>query len=81
MTPTARTAGHALAFTALALAFAAAAQAPITTPDAGGGGVAWLFAVFVAAAVGGIFLFVLWLVRGPTPRAPETPPGAAPDRR
>ncbi len=72
MNPPARTAGHALALTALAIAFAAAAQAPVHDPHPQAGGLLpWLFAALVAAAIVGVFLFVLWMVRpsGRPPRA------------
>ena len=74
MTPLARTAGSALAFTSLVLAFAAAAQAQAYAPPQTNGALAWVFAAFVAVAVVGIFLFVLFLVRGPS----VEPPGAHP---
>lgn len=71
MNPPARTAGHALALTALAIAFAAAAQAPVHDPHPqGGGALPWLFAALVAAAIVGVFLFVLWIVR-PSARPPR----------
>lgn len=78
MNPLARTAGHALAMTALAIAFAAAAQAPVHDPRPQGGGLLpWLFAALVAAAIVGVFLFVLWMVRRPSSRPPASmPPGA-----
>lgn len=79
MIPAARQAGHAMALAALAVAFAAAAQAPIydPAPRSGGGGLAWLFAAFVLVAVAGVFLVVLWLVKGPAPRQPGMPPPGA----
>jgi ABC-type transporter Mla subunit MlaD len=39
-----------------------------------------VFAVFVGAAIVAIFLFVLWVVRGPARREPGHPPGSARDR-
>ncbi|BDG03948.1 hypothetical protein [Anaeromyxobacter oryzae] len=78
MTPLARTAGLALAVTALVLAFAAAAQTSAYDPTPGTTGILpWVFALFVGVAIVGIFLFVLWIVRGPAPRSPDRPPGAA----
>ncbi|MGC4000216.1 MAG: hypothetical protein QM767_23370 [Anaeromyxobacter sp.] len=76
-----RTAGSALAATSLVLAFAAGAQAPVYgAGDARmNGALPWIFALFAAAAILGIFLFVLWLVRGPSSRPPGAPPpGHAP---
>jgi hypothetical protein len=80
MNPLARAAGSAMALTAVALAAAAAAQGPISSPPSGGGALAWLFAAFVAAAIAGVFLVVLWLVRGPAVRPPDRPAGAARSR-
>lgn len=78
MTPLARTAGAALAATSLILAFAAAAQAQVARGEPQvGGWMPWVFAIFVAAAIGAIFVFVLWLVRAPSPREPGVPPGAS----
>jgi hypothetical protein len=71
VTPLARTAGWALAATALALAFAVAAQTSAYDSTPGStGALPWVFALFVGAAVVAIFLFVLWVVRPPsTPKA------------
>lgn len=78
MTPLARTAGAALAATSLVLAFAAAAQGQVARGEAQAvGWMPWVFAVFVAAAIGAIFVLVLWLVRPPDPREPGVPPGAS----
>lgn len=75
MNPPARTAGHALALTALVIAFAAAAQAPVhNQPPQGGGFLPWLFAALVAAAIVGVFLFVLWIVQRPSSRPPTARP-------
>lgn len=72
MTPLARTAGHALALTAVAIALAAGAQG--MRPH-GGGLMPWIFALVIAAAIGGVFLFVLWVVRPPETSAGERSPG------
>lgn len=83
MNPLARTAGHALALTALAVAFAAAAQGQLHEPRGGGGGVLpWVFAAFVAAAIVAVFLFVLWMVQRPALKPPpdERQHGALPLR-
>ncbi len=81
MNPLARTAGLSLAATALALAFAAVAQTSAYDPTPGTSGVLpWVFALFVCVAVLGIFLFVLWVIRGPAPRPPGRPPGTTRDR-
>jgi sterol desaturase/sphingolipid hydroxylase (fatty acid hydroxylase superfamily) len=81
MTPLARTAGLSLALTALVLAFAAAAQTNAYDPDPGTTGyLPWVFALLVGGAIVAIFLFVLWMARGPTPRTPDRPPGAARQR-
>ncbi len=78
MTPIARTVGSVLAVTSLVVAFAAAAQAQAYAPPQTAGGLAWVFALFVGVAVVAVFVLVLFLVRGPTPRQPgEPPPGAA----
>jgi hypothetical protein len=74
MTPLARTAGSMLAFTSLALAFAAAAQGQVAAAPSGGGAMPWVFAAFVGLAIVAIFVFVLYLVRGPTARSPGSPP-------
>lgn len=75
MTPLARTAGHALALTAVALALAAGAQTQGVGLGSRGGGLApWIFAGLVAAAIAGVFLFVLWVVRPPPARAPGERP-------
>ncbi len=76
MTPLARTAGHALAITAVALALASAAQAGMRPH--GGGLMPWIFALVIAAAIAGVFLFVLWVVRPPETSAGERPPGERP---
>jgi hypothetical protein len=73
MTPLARTAGHALALTALVIAFAAAAQAPVYDPHPPAGGfLPWIFAALVAVAIVAVFLFVLWVVQRPSARPPGT---------
>ena len=72
MTPIARTAGHALALTALGIALAAGAQ--VHGPRAAQGGLGpWIFAALVAASIGGVFLFVLWVL--PRPPAGARRPG------
>lgn len=72
MNPLARTAGHVLALTALVLAFAAAAQGPVYQPHAAADGILpWVFAVFVAAALVALFVFVLWVVNPPSFRRPD----------
>lgn len=72
MNPLARTAGHALALTALAIAFAAAAQGGVYDPSPPSDGLLpWLFAGLVGVAIVAVFLFVLWVVQ---------PPHAAPPR-
>jgi hypothetical protein len=78
MTPLARTAGHALALTAVALALAAGAQTQVVGAHAGGLA-PWIFAGLVAAAIAGVFLFVLWVVRPPA-RAPGERPRAVQHR-
>jgi hypothetical protein len=77
-----RSAGTALAAAALLLAFTAGAQGAVYGPSAeGGGALAWVFAGFVGAAVIAVFLVVLYLIRPPVPRQPDTPPpGSARDR-
>jgi hypothetical protein len=81
VTPLARSAGRALAGTALALAFAAAAQTSVYDSTPGTSGVLpWIFALFVGAAMIAIFLFVLWVVRPPSRRASQRPPGSARQR-
>lgn len=80
MTPLARTAGHALALTALAIAFAAAVRAPAAVRSPPGGLLPWLFAGLVAVAVVGVFVYVLWTAQRPAeepPATPAGPPGAA----
>ncbi len=77
----ARTAGGALAAVALLTAFAASAQTAAYGPHAeGGGALAWLFALFAAAAVLGVFLLVLTLGRRPEERPPGHLPGASRNR-
>lgn len=72
MTPIARTAGHALALTSLAIAFAAAAQGGVYDPSPPAGGfLPWLFAGLVGAAIVAVFLFVLWVVQPPHPPPPH----------
>jgi len=76
-----RTAGTALAATSLLLGFAAGAQGQAHSPGTGGGTLPWVFALFAAAAVLGVFLFVLFLGGGPPTRPPGAPPpGAARSR-
>lgn len=75
----ARTGGAALAVASLLAAFAASAQTAVYGPRAEGSGfLAWVFALFIAAAVLGVFLLVLTLVRGPT--QPDHPPGTSRNR-
>lgn len=77
----ARTAGASLAVVALVTAFAASAQTAAYGPRAeGGGALAWLFALFAAAAVLGVFLLVLTLGRRPEARPPGHVPGASRNR-
>ncbi len=77
----ARTAGASLAVVALVTAFAASAQTAAYGPHAeGGGALAWLFALFAAAAVLGVFLLVLTLGRRPEARPPGHLPGASRNR-
>lgn len=73
MTPIARTAGHALALTALGIALAAGAQVQVHPSAAQGGLGPWIFAALVAASIGGVFLFVLWVL--PRPPAGARRPG------
>jgi len=73
-----RAVGTGLALAALALAFAASAQTAAYGPGADTrGGLAWIFALFAGAAVLGIFLVVLSLVRPPGHRPGARPPGTA----
>ncbi len=73
MTPLARTAGHALALTALAIALAAGAEVQVHGPRAAQGGLGpWIFAALVAASIGGVFLFVLWVLPRPPADARRT---------
>lgn len=74
----ARTAGGALAAGALLTAFVASAQTAAYGPSVESNGILpWVFALFVAAAVIGVFLVVLALFRAPTHREGEELPGAA----
>ncbi len=75
----ARTAGAALAVIALLTAFAASAQGRTYGAPDENGALAWLFALFAAVAVLGIFLLVLTLVRGPA-RPRDRLPGTAKHR-
>ena len=75
----ARTAGAALAVIALVTAFAASAQSRTAGAPQAPGMIAWLFAIFVAVAVLGVFWLVLTLVRGPS-RPEDRLPGTAKDR-
>ena len=75
----ARTAGAALAAIALLTAFAASAQGRTAGAPQAPGALAWLFAVFVALAVLGVFWLVLTLVRGPS-RPIDRLPGTSRDR-
>lgn len=76
-----RTAGTLLAVASLVLAFAAAAQTAAYGPTTeSGGALAWLFALFVGAAVLAVFLVVLSLVRSPSRRPGSRLPGTARDR-
>ncbi len=76
-----RTVGLVLAAGALLVAFAAAAQTAAYGPRTESGGIlAWVFALFVGAAVLGIFLVVLSLVRTPSRRPGARMPGTARDR-
>lgn len=79
MTPLARTVGTTLAVTAIVLAFAAAAQSQAWSGGVGtsGGLLPWLFAAFAAAALVGVFLFVLWIVSDPRERHGDEPHGVA----
>jgi hypothetical protein len=71
-----RTIGTVLAMTSLALACAATAQTAAYKPGQAGGLLPWVFALFVGAALVGIFLLVLLLVRD-SPRYPAGgPPGS-----
>ncbi len=82
MIPQARSAGGALAACALLLAFAASAQTAAWDPHPGTTGILpWLFAIFAAVAIAGVFLPVLGLIRRPSGRAPgQAPPGSARQR-
>jgi hypothetical protein len=81
MIPQARSAGGALAFAALVLAFAASAQTAAWDPHPGTTGILpWLFAIFAAVAIAGVFLTVLWLVRRPSRAPGQAPPGSARQR-
>ena len=72
MNPLARTAGHALAITALAIACVAAAQGGAYDPSPPADGfLPWLFAGLVGATIVAVFLFVLWVVQ--PPHAPPRP--------
>lgn len=75
----ARTAGAALAGIALLTAFAASAQGRTAGAPRASGALPWLFAVFVAVAVLGVFWLVLTLVRGPS-RPPGRLPGTSKNR-
>jgi hypothetical protein len=77
----ARTAGGALAAVALLIAFAASAQTAAYGPQSeGSGALPWLFALFAAAAVLGVFLLVLTLGKRPGVRPPGHVPGASRNR-
>jgi hypothetical protein len=77
----ARTAGTTLALASLLLAFTAGAHGADRAPSAGGGALAWVFALFVGAAVIGVFLVVRHLVEPPLVRHPGArPPGSARER-
>jgi TRAP-type C4-dicarboxylate transport system permease small subunit len=76
-----RTVGALLAGAALLLAFAAAAQTAAYGPQTETGGtLAWVFALFVGAAVLAVFLVVLSLVRTPSRRPGSRLPGTARER-
>lgn len=75
----ARTAGGALAAIALVTAFAASAQGRTSAAPDTPGALAWLFALFAAVAVLGVFWVVLALVRGPS-RPGDRLPGTAKHR-
>lgn len=75
----ARTAGGALAAIALLTAFAASAQSRTYGGPDSPGALAWLFALFAAVAVLGVFWLVLALVRGPS-RPDDRLPGTAKHR-
>lgn len=76
-----RLVGTALATGALLLACAAAAQTAAYGPQTEtGGGLAWVFAAFVGAAVLAVFLVVLNLVRTPSREPGSRLPGTAHDR-
>jgi hypothetical protein len=77
----ARSAGTALAAIALLLAFTVGAQGGVYGPSAeGAGALAWVFALFVGAAVIGLFLLVLFLVRSPAEHRSGAPPTGARQR-
>lgn len=75
----ARTAGAALAVVTLLTAFAASAQSRTTGAPQSPGAMAWLFGIFIALAVLGVFWLVLTLVRGPG-RPGDRLPGTAKHR-
>ncbi len=76
-----RTVGTLLAAGALLLACAAAAQTAAYGPRTETGGILpWIFALFVGAAVLGIFVLILNLVRAPSRRPGSHVPGTARDR-
>jgi hypothetical protein len=72
----ARTAGAALALAALVTAFAATAQTAASGSGSESGVLPWIFALFVAAAVLGVFLVVLTLGRRPSGREEYERPGS-----
>lgn len=76
----ARTAGAALAVAALLTAFAASAQTAAYGGPVEGGVLAWVFALFIAAAVLGVFLVVLTLGARPAKREAHELPGTARNR-
>jgi predicted anti-sigma-YlaC factor YlaD len=70
-----RMVGTVLASTSLVVACAVAAQTAAYQPGQAGGLLPWVFALFVGAALVGIFMLVLLLVRD-SPRHPGGgPPG------